>query len=530
MATSKIALGVKTITNIFSDESLTKKAYLNAFASGLDYGARLLVGFVVTPFLVAGLGDYFFGMWQILNRLVGYISPASGRPTQALKFTLAHQQASIDYDQKRRHVGSTIIVWMLFLPLMAMLGGVLSWFAPYWLKTPAPFLWYVRWTAGILVANLAMTSLSNIPQSVLEGENLGYKRMGMSTLLVLSSGGLTWLVLSLGWGIIGVAGAHLTMTLVIGVFWLLVVRNYAPWFGLLRPSFKAVRQFLSLSWWFLGWNLIMNLMTASDVVVLGVINSVESVTAYTLTKYAPETVISLVAIMAFGIAPGLGGIIGSGEFKKAASVRGEIMSLTWLVITVLGSTILLWNRAFISLWVGEKHYVGSLPALLIILVIAQFVLIRNDGNVIDLTLRLRRKVLTGALSVALSLFCAIILVGYFKLGIVGLCLGLIIGRFILSISYPMQVGRYLGVSLVSQLKAALRPACTTFCLFLLASGLDRLMLTYNWTVVNGWINLAFSVGLTFLLFLSLSFYVGLKDNQRRQILRRIRAVIAIAPN
>lgn len=530
MATTKITLNAKTITNLFSDENLTKKAYLNALASGLDYGARLVVGFVITPFLVAGLGDYYFGMWQILNRLVGYISPASGRPTQALKFTLANQQTSIDYDQKRRHVGSTIIVWTLFLPVMAVLGGLLTWFAPFWLKTPEAFLWHVRWTAGILVANMAMTTLAAVPQSALEGENLGYKRMGLSALLVFVGGGFTWMVLYLDWGIIGVAIATLAITLITGAFWLLVVRTYAPWFGALKPSSPEVRQFFGLSWWFLGWNLIMTLMIASDVVVLGIINSVESVTAYTITKYVPETVISLVAIMAFGIAPGLGGIIGSGELKKAAHVRGEIMSITWLIVTFLGSTILLWNRAFISLWVGAKQYVGSLPDLLIILVVAQFVVIRNDGNVIDLTLRLRRKVLTGGLSVMLSILFAVILVGYFKLGIVGVSLGLIFGRLILSIGYPWQVGRYLGISLASQLKSTLRPICTTLFLFLLTASLDGMMLTKNWVIVNGWIGLFLSVGITSVIFLLLSFYTGLNGNQREQIIRRIRSVLTVAPN
>ena len=68
------------------DDTLTKKAALNALAAALDYGARLIVGFLVTPWLVAGLGNYFYGTWQILNRMIGYISPASGR---AVRFQAA---------------------------------------------------------------------------------------------------------------------------------------------------------------------------------------------------------------------------------------------------------------------------------------------------------------------------------------------------------------------------------------------------------------------------------------------------------
>jgi O-antigen/teichoic acid export membrane protein len=191
MNMSSIALSVKSVARILSDESLTKKASLNALASVLDYVTRLLVGFVLTPLMVMGLGDYSFGMWQILNRVVGYISPASGRPTSALKFALANQQASTDLDKKRRYVGGTLVIWACFLPLLAGVGGVVSWLMPYWLHAPTEYVWIVRVVSGLLVANLIADTLATVPQAVLQGENLGYKRMGMSALLVAVGGGVT---------------------------------------------------------------------------------------------------------------------------------------------------------------------------------------------------------------------------------------------------------------------------------------------------------------------------------------------------
>ena len=70
MASLKTSLDLKTLSRWLSDESLTKKASLNALASVLDYGVQLAVGFVVNPLLVAGLGDYLYGAWQILGRLL----------------------------------------------------------------------------------------------------------------------------------------------------------------------------------------------------------------------------------------------------------------------------------------------------------------------------------------------------------------------------------------------------------------------------------------------------------------------------
>ncbi len=529
MATTRGVRESRLFSRFFGDGSLTKKASLNAAAATLDYAAHFIVVFIVTPLMVRGLGDYFYGVWQMLNRLVGYISPAGGRPTQALKWILANQQASTDYELKRRWVGSALAIWVLFLPLLGVLGGILAWFAPFWLRTPAELFWQVRAATVLLFANLAAGDVAELPRAVLQGENQGYKRMGWSTVLVFVGGGLTWLALLLDLGITGVAAAALASTLLTGLLFALVARSYTPWFGVARPSSEVTRQFLGLSIWFVAWNLIMKLMTASDVIVLGFLNSIESVTSYTLTKYAPETVVAIVGTAVFGIIPGLGASIGSGDRQRASQVRGEIMALTWLALAAMGSAILLWNRPFLDLWVGADRYAGAMPGLLIVIVACQFVLIRNDASIIDLTLDLRRKVLLGALSVVLAIVASGVLVGYYKLGVSGLCVGIIAGRAILSIGYPVLVGRFLGLRPISQLKGVIRPGLVMVLLFAASLGLARLFPAAHLSGLGGWLILLVGAGVTVLVALLVAFGLGLSGPQRRRIVRRIRAAIGTAP-
>jgi hypothetical protein len=218
----------------------------------------------------------------------------------------------------------------------------------------------------------------------------------------------------------------------------------------------------------------------------------------------------------FGTLPGLGGLIGSGELQKAARVRSELMAFTWLVTAAVGTTILLWLRSFTSLWVGAQYYAGSVATLLIVVMVTQFVFIRNDANVVDLTLELRRKVLLGVFSVVLSLIGAWVLVGPLQAGIVGLCLGFIGGRIVLSIGYPLSVGRLLGVPLRNQLKGVLRPLSVMVPFFLLASKLGTLI------TISGWLEFIPSVGVTFTGVLSLAFYLGLSGNQRAWLLDRVK--------
>jgi len=239
-------------------------------ASILDYAARVVVGLLVYPLLVSRLGAVVFGIYQTLGRLVGYASPAGGRPSQALKWTIAQRQRSTDFDDKRREVGSALAVWLLFLPVLAAAGGLLAWFAPLIVGAPDSLHTTVRVAAALLVAELIVDAVATIPQAVVQGENLGYKRMGLSTLVVLAGGALTAVVVVLGGGLVGVAAAVLATTALTGLLFWWVARANVPWFGIARPAFARARSFLRLSGWFLLWNVVMQVMRASDVVVLGI--------------------------------------------------------------------------------------------------------------------------------------------------------------------------------------------------------------------------------------------------------------------
>src|SRR2546423_14665318 len=83
--------------------TLTQRASLNAIASLLDYAAKLLVGLVVTPIVVAGLGRPLFGTWEMLNRLGTYMSAADGRPPQTIPPMGANRQAADHAAPPRPH-------------------------------------------------------------------------------------------------------------------------------------------------------------------------------------------------------------------------------------------------------------------------------------------------------------------------------------------------------------------------------------------------------------------------------------------
>jgi O-antigen/teichoic acid export membrane protein len=502
--------------------NLSRRASLNTLAAGLDYAARSLVELVLTPLLVAGLGTYLYGTWRVLWQWTGYVWATSGRSSQALQFAIANRQHVADDHEKRGYVGSAVVVWLLFLPALIGVGALGVWLAPVVMHVRPDLVEAVRWAAALLVADAIVLTVLSSSRSVLQGENLGYKRMGLSAALVVVGGALTATALLLRTGIVGVAAANLAGTVLTGVLFWFLAHRYVPWFGLARPARATVRWFLGLSTWFLGWKLVIQLMTASDVLLLGMLASVGLVTVYVISKFVAESLNRLLVAIMNGVTPGLAGLVGAGKHSRAMQVRNELMAMTWLVVTVVGASTLVWNASFVGLWVGEEHYAGTPATLLIVVMVGQFCFIRNDGFLIDATLDLRVKVLTGAASTIVSIGLAVVLVGVYDSGIVGLCAGIVAGRMVLTLAYPWQVGRSLGCAFSAQLHGIVRPAVATVALYAAALAVQPYVATDSWPLL-----IAGAV-CTAGIFTVVASRAGLSANQRRRLLTRVRTVLGRA--
>jgi O-antigen/teichoic acid export membrane protein len=504
---------VQQVTSVQKPQkALTHKAYLNGFASLLDTVVKGGVMALVTPLILNGLGSSLFGVWQILGRLITYMHAADGRPTQALKWVIAHGAEVDDAETKRRHVGSAMGVWLLFLPLLAVISGGLIWVSPYITKVEPELYSTIRFTCALLVINFLLIQLISLPEAVLRGMNLGYKRLGLQAGLNVAGGGLTVGALYLGSGLIGLAAAQTILTIVTGVFFLIVVKKYVAWFGVSRPTFAEVRSFLNLSIWWFAWTAIQKFLIGSDILVLGMVASGTMVTTYTLTGFAGLTLLSVVTIVLGAVAPGLGGVIGRKQFDRVAGLRLEMIGASWLLLTAIGSTILLLNRSFISLWVGKTYYAGTWTNLLIIMMIVQLIFIRNDAYMIDLMLQMREKVVMGVIAAVVSIGLSILLIP--RLGIAGMCLGMIIGRLALTVTYPFIINRYLGRTWKPRLVGAIRPGVIMALMFAGSAYLGKVLLVDNWAI---WFICS---ALSFCVALGLALVAGLNAELRGLIMTR----------
>ena len=502
--------------------NLTRRASLNAAQALLDYTARLAVGLIVTPILVRGLGQSLFGIWQVLGQLLGYLSATDGRPTDALRLVVANRVGLDDEGTMRRHVGSALVVWLLFLPIALVAGSVLIWLAPSLTKVDAALAPTVRFAAALLFLQFVLATLSAVPESVLRGSNLGYKRMGLQSALQVLGGIFSVVAVVLGFGLVGLGLAQVALAAVTAACFWLLAKRYVSWFGVAKPQRIHVKGMVRTSGWLAIGDLVAKLLIASDVVILGAVLSPAAATPYVLTGYASRTALGILVLGTMGAMPGLGGVMGQGQHERAAALRTELLWLTWLASTVLGVAMLVWNRSFVGLWVGPEQYAGLLPNVLLVVATVQTAFIRCDSYILDAALRPRLRVMVGAVTAVVTIVVCVLLTREF--GLAGLCIGVVAGRLVQTIAYPAIVRQMLaqeegGRAALTPVPALVRPLVVMAGLFTLAAFLGERNATTAWVL---WVP---GVALTTAIALALAFVLGLPPAARQATAGRIRSAL-----
>jgi len=490
-------------------KNLKQRAYLNSVTSILDYGAKQIAGFIVNPFLVTGLGTTLYGVWQILGQMTGFANLADTRATNVLKWTIAKNRDIATDEELRGYVTSALLVTAVILPLLLVFGSIISWYAPYITGVSDEYFNIVRLTTAILILSLIVHKVFNIFESVLRGMNLGYKRMGLRAIIVFFGAGLKITILILGYGLVELAVVQVIIAIVTGLTLFYVVKKHVAWFGFGKTNVSNIFNFGKLSGWYMGRTFAKMLLLNSDKIILGIISGPALVTTYTLTRFSSMTIQGIVANTIHGMKPGLGGIVGKRDYTKVIDVRRQMMTFTWLISTVFGVTILLFNESFLGLWVGSEYFAGKNVNLLIVLIAIQYIYFQNDGGIISLTLNIKRQVYLSVIAAALTLFLSYMLIDQY--GIIGLCISILIGRLVLTIGLPIVVQKYFETETLFDVGNLIRPLLVSILLlgssYLIADSIN----------INNWIYLISGMILMITVTLILCWILGMNSAQRKSM-------------
>lgn len=428
------------------EENLTKRASLTFLNTLLSQGIRFVTGFIVTPIIIRGVGAELYGAWLMIQQSMGYLALSDMRPMGTLKFTLAVTQHIEDHVAKKRQIGAAIILWFITLPPALLMGFLIVWFTPQLIRTQENYIFIIRLTMAIVVVNLVFDRIASLPGNVLRGLNLDYKRMGVNAGTILLVSVLSVPFIWIGWSLPGLAFAGFMGVIFTGVIQYWIVRKYIPWFGLALPTIKEFKEFTKTSVWLFISCFSFLLLNASDLLIVGYILGPTSAAIFgTTSAILKMSIEPVVQLLSSGNA-GLSKLCGAREWGRLSKIRHELYITALALMTIIGGIVILLNKFFIKLWVGENFFGGDILNFLMVVATSGILFVRVDGIILDSILEFKKRAQVTLVAGFINLLLGVLLVKQF--GLVGIAIASAIGKVGLAIYFNSTVSKHINIPLV----------------------------------------------------------------------------------
>jgi O-antigen/teichoic acid export membrane protein len=442
-----------------------KSSKLNVITNYLSFGINMILGLIASPLILEYLGSINFGIYKAIQKFLGFASVADGRATQALKWVIAKNEGSSDEQKKKQAIGSALLVWIIFIPILILVISLLVYFMPSLInELGIEQIYDVRILTLLLGTNLFLISLIGISNSVLVGTNQGYKAILVNIFWMVLFNIVLIYVLYLGYGFTGIGVITLMFTILQGINVYYLAKKHVKWFGVLKPNKKELKTFLNFSGWTLMWVFVSKLLLSSEIILLSYISGGSSVSNYVFSSYIVQIGITIAALLTSSLTPVLGKAFGKKDNSSVEKIIKNLRNLVFSWTIFIGGINLLFNKLFISYWVGVEYYVGDIPNLLFVILMVEIVIIRNEAFIINVSIQIKEKIFVGAFSVILSLLFAYFFSFFFNEQITGILLGLLLGRLIMLIGFPYLVSKHLRVKVTPKMDVFKKTIISTILL------------------------------------------------------------------
>jgi len=492
--------------------SLARRAMANGVLSVFEFSIRSVIALIINPILVGGLGPTLFGVWKVIERLMTYMLVADGRVAQGLQSLISHNQISTNSSDNIRAVKNAVAIWVTFLPIGIAIGAIFVYLAPSIVHELPEYAHDIRLAAGLMMVTLLISGFSAIPIACLVGSNKAYLKFIPATISYLTVGTLMWLSIKTGLGIPGLALSQLIAALILAVLIVWTTSRAIIWYGIKKPSWTGAFVFFKFSAWYGAWTLINKIILSSDVVILGYLLSMSSVSMYVITGFSAQLLTSIAALLISACVPGFGAVVGDKQYDRAAAMRRELSNYSWFFVGIFCAVFLSCNQHFVRIWVGESLYAGHIVEVLILTFSIQILFIRSYSFIIDITLDIKAKVYIGICSAFLSVVLAFYLVPLY--GIVGLCCSFIAGRLPMLVVFPVILRRKLHQDGKEKLPL-IRKLISVIFLSFVGYGLSSVYIPNGWF---DWILMSITVSL---IVIPCAFFLVLDAENREEIMNRI---------
>ncbi len=499
----------------------THRAAWTYITSLIQFLLSLLVGFVATPFLIELLGEERFGASRVLIEYSGYLVIIERGISGALAALLVKAVAS----EEENLIRQTLVAGFRSLALIAGAMIVIGLPATFLIVELVPVAPELKGdlATGWLATLFAVALFPFLPfRTLIETEQRGYL---VSLLMILQTCLIPALAITFAYLGFGITGQMLAIVLgfapVTLILFFIASRKHS---GITKALFvdrenpDLRKQLWKLNGPTLTFTLIFRLSVLSDFIILSAIMGPVLVTMVFVTIRLSTIVQSQLQAINSATWAGLSQLQAKKEYEK---FNRRLIELTGLII-IFGIGVLVpiivYNKQFIKLWVGEDKYSGELVTLF------------GAANALLLSLfnlwnwrftstgRVAMILPPAYVSTGVNLIASLVLTWY--LGAIGPLLGTFFGLggiYLCWLAFLLK--REFGTSLRSLAGAVFKP-CVLGIPYIAA-----LLYFAEYYPPASWSELILYSGLSVLCFLFVSWFMLIDYSQRQDWMFRVKMIL-----
>ncbi len=456
----------------------------NTFSGYTVFVTRVVISFLLTPFVIGQLGVADYGLWLLVLSVTGYFNLMDFGFGQAITRYVAMKQATGGREHLNQLASTFIVVYLGIGLLIAVLTVVLGLFLPRIFHIAES-----QASAGqIALLITGFAAAINFPMSLFGGWLLGFQRYDLANatdwVSMLANTVLTLVVLGLHLGLIALVIVAAATGIMSGLARVFMARWVDSGLEIRLHHFRRekIREITTYSVYFFIVSTAVLICHGSDQIVIGLFLPTTAVAIYGVNLRLVETSRNLAGQLSYVLLPVAAGLHALADTTRLQQVLMEGTRLSLALIVGLAVELIVLSPPFLRLWVGAQFLDGYVA--LVVLTIVAVAAIGQDTAAKVLMVTNKQRVVAGVsvIDSATNLGLSLLLVQ--TLGIVGVALGTAI-PFLLVASFNVVLAcRSLKLPLRDFWNASLLPALLpSVPSFLILWGLS------NWTYPSDWVSL-----------------------------------------
>jgi len=407
-----------------------------------------IIGVVITPIILYYLSPQEYGIWILINSFLGYMGLLDFGITGAVTTIIAKNDNDYTNHKYLLTIINNAFFLQLFIALFIMIiGFCFSFYFPKFFKIDKPELSKI----AIIVFNIAIISYGiSFPLKALKGFLKGKQYIALVVWLefifFITTTLLNLFLLYEGWGLLSLSISSLIVRIIsffIIYFFIKKIFNYFN-LNIKLINRESLKDIFNVSiYWFIGM-IAAVIIYSTDNIVIGSILSVSFVTIYALSYRLTEVIREFIYSINFTLMPGIGQLLGEKKIDRVKEIYLETQSFI-LVLALLSSLfIFLFNKDFITLWVGEKFYGGEKLTLIFSLILFSSIIFHSSSIILSAALKVKVVSFLRILEALINIILSIILIKY--LNLIGVSLATFLSSLLTAFLIPYYAMKYLDIS------------------------------------------------------------------------------------